>query len=87
VDFITIFNEKSPIKIIEALQPDYYIKGGDYALDTINQAERKVVENYGGEIVILPEVAGISTTIIIEKIRQLLLANAPSSAPMAKFEV
>ena len=75
VDYIVIFKEKSPINIIKQLHPDYYIKGGDYTLDTIDQEERRVVESYNGEIIILPEVKGISTTIIIEKIRQLLVAD------------
>jgi rfaE bifunctional protein nucleotidyltransferase chain/domain len=75
VDYIVIFEEKTPIKVIEELKPDYYIKGGDYALDTIDQDERQVIESYRGEIIILPEVKGISTTIIIEKIKKLLLTK------------
>ena len=75
VDYIIIFKDKTPIKIIERLKPDFYIKGGDYALDTIDQNERRVVESGGGEIIILPEVEGISTTIIIDKIRELLVAD------------
>jgi len=71
VDFVIIFDEKSPVKIIEQLQPNVYVKGGDYAIDTIDQTERRVVENYGGQIVILPEVPGISTSILIEKIKHL----------------
>ncbi len=71
IDYIVIFDKKTPIKIIEELKPDFYIKGGDYTLDTIDQNERRVVEHYGGEIKILPEVEGISTTIIIEKIKKL----------------
>ena len=75
VDYIVIFEEKTPIKMIEELKPDFYVKGGDYTLDTIDQNERRIVENYGGLIKILPEVEGISTTIIIEKIRELLIAG------------
>jgi len=71
VDFVVIFAEKSPIKIIEQLQPDFYIKGGDYTIDTIDQAERQVVEGYGGKIVLLPMVAGVSSSIIVEKIKKL----------------
>ncbi len=71
VDFVIIFDEKSPVKIIERFQPDIYIKGGDYTIDTIDQIERTVVENYGGKIIILPEVKGISTSILIEKIKKL----------------
>jgi len=71
VDYIIIFKDKTPIKLIEKIKPDYYIKGGDYTIDTIDQDERRVVESYGGEIVLLPEVEGISTTSIIEKIKKM----------------
>lgn len=71
VDHILIFEDKSPVKIIEEFKPDYYIKGGDYTIDTIDQTERRVVEDYGGEIILLPEVKGISTSSIIEKIKRL----------------
>ena len=71
VDYIIIFKDKTPIKLIEKIKPDYYIKGGDYTLDTIDQDERRVVESYGGEIVLLPEVEDISTTSIIEKIKKM----------------
>ena len=71
VDYVILFSDKRPIKLLELLQPDYYIKGGDYTIDTIDQGERKVVEGYGGEIVLLPMVEGISSSIIVEKIRKL----------------
>ena len=71
VDYIIIFKDKTPIKLIEKIKPDYYIKGGDYTIDTIDQDERRVVESYGGEIVLLPEVEDISTTSIIEKIKKM----------------
>ncbi|UCE08800.1 MAG: D-glycero-beta-D-manno-heptose 1-phosphate adenylyltransferase [bacterium] len=71
VDYVVIFSERSPIKMIELLKPDYYIKGGDYTIDTIDQAERKVVESYGGEIVLLPMVKGVSSSIIVGKIKKL----------------
>ncbi|MFZ5518893.1 MAG: D-glycero-beta-D-manno-heptose 1-phosphate adenylyltransferase [Candidatus Zhuqueibacterota bacterium] len=71
VDYIIIFEERSPVNIIQEYKPDFYIKGGDYTIDTIDQTERRVVEGYGGEIILLPEVAGISTSIIIEKIKRL----------------
>ncbi len=68
VDYVTIFEETSPLAIIEEIQPDIYAKGGDYTLDTIDQNERRLVERYGGEIAILPVVEGRSTTSIIGKI-------------------
>ncbi len=68
VDYVVIFQEDSPVNIIKSLEPDVYAKGGDYTIDTINQQERRVVENYGGEIALLPGVAGNSTTAVINKI-------------------
>jgi D-beta-D-heptose 7-phosphate kinase/D-beta-D-heptose 1-phosphate adenosyltransferase len=71
VDYIVIFDETSPIEYIRALQPDFYIKGGDYTIDTIDQHERRTVEAYGGRIVLLPMVPGVSTSVVAEKIKQL----------------
>jgi len=54
-----------------ACQPDIYVKGGDYTLDTINQEERRTVERLGGRIVIIPFVPGKSTTALLKKIATL----------------
>jgi D-beta-D-heptose 7-phosphate kinase/D-beta-D-heptose 1-phosphate adenosyltransferase len=76
VDYVTIFDEPSPMAIIQRLQPSVYAKGGDYTLDTINQDERKIVEGYGGRIAIIPGVEGQSTTNILKKIAQEETQNA-----------
>lgn len=68
VDYVIIFDEKTPMPLLEALQPTVYAKGGDYTLDTIVQEERTLVESYGGAIAIIPGRAGQSTTCIINKI-------------------
>lgn len=68
VDYIVIFDGKTPVPLIEALKPDVYAKGGDYTRDTIVQEERKLVESYGGEIAIIPGRSGQSTSFIIDKI-------------------
>ena len=68
VDYIIIFDEKTPMPLLKTLQPDVYAKGGDYTLDTIVQDERKLVESYGGAIAIIPGREGQSTTCIINKI-------------------
>lgn len=70
VDYVVIFDYPTTVRLLELLKPDVYAKGGDYTIDTINQDERKVVEGYGGTIEILPEVKGVSTTQIIERIRE-----------------
>ena len=70
VDYIVIFDEPSTENCLIKLKPDFYVKGGDYNINTINQPERKIVENYGGEIVLIPLTINTSTTKIIEKINK-----------------
>ena len=67
VDAVSIFSERDAVNFLRQVQPDVYVKGGDYTLDTINQDERRLVESMGGKIVLLPHVAGKSTTAILEK--------------------
>lgn len=69
VDYITIFSYGSAKKYLKTIKPDIYVKSGDYTLETINQEERKIVENYGGKIFLPKGISGISTTNIIEKIK------------------
>ena len=67
VDFVTVFEEESPRRLIAELLPDVLAKGGDYALDQIHGREE--VEAAGGQVLALPFVEGASTTNIIEKIK------------------
>lgn len=71
VDGVCIFAEKTATRFLAAAQPDIYVKGGDYTLETVNQDERRVVEHAGGRVVILPFVPGKSTTALLEKIARL----------------
>jgi rfaE bifunctional protein nucleotidyltransferase chain/domain len=66
VDFVTIFGELDPYKVISAVQPDVLVKGGDWPIEKI--IGRDVVEARGGRVVNVPFVEGQSTTEIIEKI-------------------
>ena len=66
VDYVTVFGEPDPYKVISALQPDVLVKGGDWPIEKI--IGRDVVEARGGKIVNVPYVEGASTTGIIEKI-------------------
>ncbi|NTW58975.1 MAG: D-glycero-beta-D-manno-heptose 1-phosphate adenylyltransferase [Nitrospirae bacterium] len=68
VDFVTIFSEPDPYKVISALQPDVLVKGGDWPIEKI--IGRDVVEARGGKVVNVPFVEGQSTTGIIDKILQ-----------------
>lgn len=54
---------------LKVLKPDIYTKGGDYNIDTINQEERKIVEEYGGEIRFIGFIPNLSTSEIINKIK------------------
>ncbi len=68
VDYVTIFDDKTPMPLLDALKPDVYAKGGDYTIDTLVQEERRLVEGYGGSIAIIPGSEGQSTTNIINRI-------------------
>jgi rfaE bifunctional protein nucleotidyltransferase chain/domain len=71
VDGVCIFAKKTATKFLSVAKPDIYVKGGDYTLETLNQDERRAVEQAGGKIVIIPLVPGKSTTALFEKISRL----------------
>jgi len=71
VGAVCIFAERTATRFLARAQPDVYVKGGDYTLDTLNQEERRTVESAGGRIVILPLVPGKSTTSLLAKIASL----------------
>jgi len=68
VDYVTIFDEETPIQMIEYLQPHVLVKGGDWTEETV--AGGASAKRWGGRVIIMPEIKGISTTNIIEKIRK-----------------
>jgi D-glycero-beta-D-manno-heptose 1-phosphate adenylyltransferase len=70
VDAVLIFPEKSAANFLKAAQPDIYVKGGDYTIDTLNAEERRIVESAGGKIVIVPVVPGRSTSSLLKKTRE-----------------
>lgn len=67
VDYVTIFDEPTPRKLIAAFLPDVLAKGGDWAPDQI--VGREEVEAAGGRVVSIPLAPGYSTTGLIERIR------------------
>lgn len=69
VDAVLSFDEPDPSVLIAQLRPDIHVKGGDY--NPTAMPETKIVEEYGGEVVILPLLAGRSTTTTIKKILDL----------------
>ena len=68
VDFIVVFDEPDPLKLIQTLKPDVLVKGEDWTEDEIVGAES--VKSLGGKIVRISFVEESSTTAIIEKIIQ-----------------
>ncbi|MDD5455275.1 MAG: D-glycero-beta-D-manno-heptose 1-phosphate adenylyltransferase [Candidatus Ratteibacteria bacterium] len=68
VDFVTVFDEENPHKIISELKPDVLVKGGDWTIETV--IGRDILESNGGRVVIVPQVKGHSTSKIIEKMKK-----------------
>ena len=69
VDAVIIFEEDTPLHLIETLLPDVLVKGGDYSIEQIVGA--KEVMAYGGDVKIVPIVEGFSTTSIIERMKNI----------------
>jgi rfaE bifunctional protein nucleotidyltransferase chain/domain len=67
VDAVVLFEEDTPLALIEALRPDVLVKGGDYSEATVVGARE--VRAWGGEVAIIPLTPGHSTTSIIAKLR------------------
>jgi rfaE bifunctional protein nucleotidyltransferase chain/domain len=67
VDAVSIFDQDTPMELIQAIGPDVLVKGGDWTPDRIVGGE--YVKKYGGEVVSLPLVEGLSTTALVNKIR------------------
>lgn len=68
VDYVVLFDEDTPIELIEAIRPDVLTKGSDYAREAVVGGD--LVESYGGRVVRIDLVAGKSTTGIIERIAE-----------------
>lgn len=66
IDYVIIFNELDPVRIISELMPNVLIKGGDYQLNEIKGAE--IVISKGGKVLTIPKIKGKSTTKLIQHI-------------------
>lgn len=67
VNAVVLFDEDTPLALVQAVMPDVIVKGGDYAPDTIVGAAD--VRARGGEVVVIPLTPGQSTTRIVEQLR------------------
>jgi D-beta-D-heptose 7-phosphate kinase/D-beta-D-heptose 1-phosphate adenosyltransferase len=66
IDYITVFDEPTPLELITLLKPHVLVKGGDWTKDEV--VGREVVESLGGKMVLFPFVEGSSTSNLIEAI-------------------
>lgn len=67
VDYVILFDEPDPCKVIEVIKPDVLAKGGDWGRGGVVGAD--IVERAGGQVAVIPYLKGFSTTNIIERIR------------------
>jgi D-beta-D-heptose 7-phosphate kinase / D-beta-D-heptose 1-phosphate adenosyltransferase len=65
VDAVVIFDEPTPLELVNAIRPDVLVKGGDYIEETVVGA--KEVKSWGGRLKLVPIVEGFSTTNLIQK--------------------
>lgn len=69
VDMVIIFDEDTPIRLIEKINPDYLVKGGDYKIEDI--VGGNFVKSQGNQVLVLSEKKGYSTTKIIADMKRL----------------
>ncbi|UYQ65048.1 D-glycero-beta-D-manno-heptose 1-phosphate adenylyltransferase [Streptomyces peucetius] len=68
VDAVAVFEEDTPIALLNRLRPDVWVKGGDYAVEELPEAD--VVRAWGGQAVVLPYLDGRSTTLLARRAAQ-----------------
>jgi len=66
VDYVVTFDESDPLSLISSLKPHVLVKGGDWKPEAV--VGREVVEREGGRVVIIPQVQGVSTSTIADRI-------------------
>ncbi len=71
VDFVTIFEEDTPARLIETLEPDVLVKGGDYQIHQIAGADFVIAR--GGKVVMIPFEHDRSTSKILQQVREFLI--------------
>ncbi len=68
VSLVTLFDEPTPVALLQRVRPQLYVKGGDYDIETLE--ETKWVRRWGGDALALPFVEGYSTTALVGRIRR-----------------
>jgi len=67
VSLVTLFDEPTPLALLELVRPDVYVKGGDYDIERL--AETALVARWGARSLAVPFVEGYSTTSLVKRIR------------------
>ena len=70
VDYVVIFDEKSPCELLDKIKPNFHTKGADYTLDTLPEEEKNVIIKNNINVKFIEFVEGKSTTNTIEKMKQ-----------------
>jgi len=70
VSNVCLFPEVDAVAFLRAAQPDIYVKGGDYTMESINQEERRFLEGAGVKIQIIPRFELQSSSALFERIAQ-----------------
>ena len=68
VDLVTLFDEQTPVALLQLVRPQIYVKGGDYDVQALE--ETRWMHTWGGRSLALPFVDGYSTTALVERIRR-----------------
>lgn len=76
VDHVLLFDDDTPLALLEAIRPDVLIKGGDYPVERV--VGRDFVASYGGEVCVATLVSGVSTTAIVQRLAGGRAAAAPA---------
>ncbi|MCX7933837.1 MAG: adenylyltransferase/cytidyltransferase family protein [Planctomycetota bacterium] len=80
VDHVILFEAERCTAELEAIQPDIYVRGGDYTLATVDPGERQAVEKAGGRIAFIPLWPGLSTSHLVRRIREADRGRVASGA-------
>jgi D-glycero-beta-D-manno-heptose 1-phosphate adenylyltransferase len=67
ISLVLLFDEQTPVDVLERVRPDLYVKGGDYDIDALEETRR--IRSWGGNAIALPFVEGYSTTALVRRIR------------------
>ena len=68
VDAVCIYEDDTPIRVLESARPNVHVKGGDYRIEDLPEAA--TIQKHGGEIVIVPLRQGFSTTNTLKKLNE-----------------